>query len=103
MDGASFTARSGGGVHYASATRLASLRRLRRIRLLVELSWASLGSVLLSSSGNDALGQDLAELDAPLIERVDVPDRALGKDAVLVERDQLAQGGRCQPLHENDI
>ena len=33
---------------------------------------------------DDALGQNLAEFDAPLIERVDVPDGALGKYAVLV-------------------
>src|SRR6266446_2700047 len=34
--------------------------------------------------GDDAQSQHLAELDAPLVERVDVPDCALGKDAVLV-------------------
>ena len=27
---------------------------------------------------NDLLGEDLAELDSPLIERVDVPDGSLG-------------------------
>src|SRR6266496_6599164 len=35
---------------------------------------------------DDALGQYLAQFDSPLIERVDVPDDALGEDAVLVER-----------------
>ena len=38
-----------------------------------------------------ALRELLAELDAPLVERVDVPDRALGEDAVLVERHQRAE------------
>src|SRR6516162_10209788 len=46
--------------------------------------------------GDDPLRQDLAELDAPLIERIDVPDRALGEHAVLIERDQLAQCRRGQ-------
>src|SRR5215218_1124153 len=40
---------------------------------------------------DDPLGQRLAQLDAPLIERVDPPDRSLGEDAVLIERDQLAE------------
>src|SRR5215217_3145143 len=35
--------------------------------------------------GDDALGERLAQLDAPLIERIHVPDDALGEDAVLVE------------------
>src|SRR5207247_11453405 len=35
---------------------------------------------------NDALGQRLAELDAPLIERVDLPDGA-SRDVVLVQSD----------------
>src|SRR5437660_12729484 len=41
--------------------------------------------------GDDALGELLAQLDAPLIEGVDVPDDALGEHAVLVEGDQLAE------------
>ena len=45
--------------------------------------------------GNDAFGQDLAEFDAPLVEGIDVPDRPLGEDAVLVERDQLARASRA--------
>src|SRR4051812_28550666 len=40
---------------------------------------------------DDAPGQDLAQLDAPLIERVDAPDRALGEDAVLVECHQRSE------------
>src|SRR4051812_38468771 len=34
----------------------------------------------------DLLGQDLAQFDAPLVEGVDRPDRALHEHAVLVER-----------------
>src|SRR4051794_26998094 len=30
--------------------------------------------------GDDPLGEHLAELDAPLVERVDVPDHPLGED-----------------------
>src|ERR1700692_3599270 len=32
--------------------------------------------------------QLLAELDAPLVEGIDVPDRALGENLVLIERDE---------------
>ena len=41
--------------------------------------------------GHDPLRELLAELDAPLVERVDVPDRTLGEHLVLVERDELAE------------
>src|SRR5271157_586852 len=53
--------------------------------------------------GDDALGKDLAELDAPLVERIDVPDSALGKDAVLVESDELAERRWCQLLQQNRV
>src|SRR5262245_44115319 len=39
---------------------------------------------------DDALRQRLAELDTPLVERVDAPDGALREDRVLVERDESA-------------
>src|SRR6202012_2255229 len=52
---------------------------------------------------NDALGERFAELDAPLIERVDLPDRALGKDDMLVQRDELAQGRRRQGVQQNSL
>ena len=45
--------------------------------------------------GDDPLGERLAQLHAPLVELIDLPDRALGEDAVLVERDQLAQRCGC--------
>src|SRR5580658_2745248 len=40
---------------------------------------------------NDALRQKFAEFHAPLVERINVPDRALGEDAVLVKRNELAE------------
>src|SRR5690606_32527723 len=43
----------------------------------------------------------LAELDAPLIERIDVPDDALGEHLVLVEGEELAQRSRIEPGKEN--
>src|SRR5262249_19011686 len=52
---------------------------------------------------NDPLGQDLAEFPAPLIERVNIPDRALGEHAVLVKANQLAQNFRGQPIGENRV
>ena len=39
---------------------------------------------------NDAVGQDFPKLYTPLVKRVDVPDGALDKYFVLVERDKLA-------------
>src|SRR6185369_12619696 len=40
---------------------------------------------------NNALRQDFAEFNAPLIERIDVPEDTLSEYRVLVERDQLAE------------
>src|SRR5438093_863300 len=52
---------------------------------------------------NDPLGEHLAQLDPPLIERVDVPDDALGEHAVLIERDQLSERLGRQPLGEDRV
>ena len=41
-------------------------------------------------------GHDFAELHPPLVERVDAPDRPLREHDVLVERHELAEGGRRQ-------
>src|SRR4051794_36704072 len=41
--------------------------------------------------GQDLAGELLAQLHAPLVEAVDVPDDALDEDLVLVEGDQRAQ------------
>src|SRR5215468_1151764 len=53
--------------------------------------------------GDDALGQDLAQLDAPLVEGIDLPDRTLSEDVVLVEGDQLAQRRRGQTVQQQSI
>ena len=57
----------------------------------VELSCGQLRLGLAFELRHDALGQHFAQLDSPLIERIDVPDRSLHEDLVLVEGDQLAQ------------
>ena len=51
--------------------------------------------------GQDGLGELLAEFDAPLVEGVDVPDDALGKNLVLVHGDQHAERFRRE-LREHD-
>jgi hypothetical protein len=53
--------------------------------------------------GQDPFGEHLAELHAPLIERVDVPDRALRENAVFVERDELAERRRCQSFEQQSV
>ena len=40
---------------------------------------------------DDALGEDLAEFDTPLVEGIDTPDRALGEDGMLIQRDEFAE------------
>ena len=49
------------------------------------------------------LRQLLAEFDPPLVEAVDVPDRALGEDFVLVQRDELAQRARVNDVDEDAV
>src|SRR6266446_689360 len=51
----------------------------------------------------DALSQHFAQLNAPLVERVDIPDNALGEDVVLVESDELAQRFRREPFGEDRV
>src|SRR5262245_30116846 len=52
---------------------------------------------------NDPLREHLAEFHTPLIERVDIPDHALGKDAVLIQRHQFAERSRRQSLHKKRV
>ena len=49
----------------------------------------------------DVLSKGLAQLDTPLVERVDVPDSTLGEGDVLVVGDQSTQGGRGELLCQN--
>jgi hypothetical protein len=58
-------------------------------RAIVSQLW--LGATL--RFGNDALRKDLAQFNAPLIKRIDVPYDPLSEDAVLVERNQFAENG----------
>src|SRR5690606_8158765 len=51
----------------------------------------------------DGLAQILAELDAPLIERVDTPDHALHEHLVLVESDQRAEAAGADGFHHQRI
>ena len=53
--------------------------------------------------GLDGLGQLLAELHAPLVVGVDVPDDALGEDLHLVHGDQRAQGEGRHPVHHDAV
>ena len=53
--------------------------------------------------GNDALSQHFAQLDAPLIEGVDLPDHALREDDVFVERDEFSEHLRRKPIGKNGI
>src|SRR5438270_4812242 len=68
--------------HHRCGRRMASARILHRRRKL--------------------LGEPLAELDAPLVERVDAPDDALREHAVLIKRDELTQGCRIELLEQHD-
>ncbi len=52
---------------------------------------------------NDVLSQHFAQLNPPLIERINVPDNALGEDAMLVKSDELAERFRREPLGDERI
>src|SRR5467141_3293507 len=52
---------------------------------------------------DDALRKRLAQLNAPLIEGIDVPDHALGEDGVFVQSHQLAQSFRRQLFSEDRV
>lgn len=51
----------------------------------------------------DGLGERLAQLDAPLVEAVDVPDDALSEDLVLVGGDEGAESEWSQLLDHNRV
>jgi len=61
------------------------------------------GVVPAGDLGGGALGQRLAQLHAPLVERIDVPDHALHEYAVLVQRDQCAQRVRRESFGEDGV
>src|SRR5215472_18051085 len=53
--------------------------------------------------GYNPVRQNFAQLYPPLVERVDVPDSALHKDLVLVQRDKFTQRFRGQAFRENAV
>ena len=53
--------------------------------------------------GQNCRRELLAKFHAPLIERINIPDDALGKDLVLVERHQASQGTRGDLRHHNAV
>src|SRR6266704_804110 len=53
--------------------------------------------------GNNLVRQCFAEFYTPLVERVDVPDRALHEDFVLVQRDNFTQRFRRQAFREDSV
>ena len=52
---------------------------------------------------DNPLGQLLAELDTPLVKRVNVPDRSLCKNTVLVESDEFTESFRSESLGQNRV
>ena len=83
------------------AVRLSAIAADQRVGRAV-VARAS-GSAALVELRDDALREHLAELDAPLVERVDVPDRALREDAVLVERDERARARRASAARARSV
>src|SRR5712691_5811983 len=53
--------------------------------------------------GQDSTGELFAQFHAPLIEGINVPDHALGKDLVLIERDQATEGTRRNLRHQDGV
>src|SRR5436190_21206415 len=53
--------------------------------------------------GRDPLRERLPELDPPLVEGVDPPDRGLREDAVLVERYEAPERGGLKALHHDRV
>src|SRR5262245_40301358 len=82
-----------------SAAALRAVARDQRVRrrVVVEVG-RRVGREFSAEFWDDGERELLPELDAPLVERVDVPHRALGEHTVLVERDELAErvGGEAR-------
>lgn len=53
--------------------------------------------------GDDLPGQHLSRFNTPLIERIDIPYRALREDIMFVKRDQRTEGLRRKLLRQDDI
>jgi hypothetical protein len=48
----------------------------------------------------DGCGEDLAQLDPPLVEGVDIPDGTLGEYLVLVDGDESAEHARIESVQQ---
>src|SRR5215471_1002386 len=53
--------------------------------------------------GQDSTGELFTQFYTPLIEGVNVPDHALGKDLVLIERNQATEGTRRHLRHQDGV
>ena len=53
--------------------------------------------------GDDALSQDFAEFNPPLVERIDLPDRALSKHGMFVQSDKFAESLGREPVGKDRI
>lgn len=98
---------------------IGSVRRDSRLALLLEDVDERVGAAVVLVNlalaielAENALGELLAELDAPLVEGVDVPDGALNERKVLVISDQgtestrsdlLGQDGGCGPVAKESL
>src|SRR5271165_6653815 len=52
---------------------------------------------------DDALRKNLSQLDAPLVERINIPNCTLCEDGVFVKCHQFAQGFRCQSFSQDRV
>src|ERR1700720_3127915 len=91
---------------------LISVRRIsgRALELSVSADQVVCGTVVREGRlflafyfGDDALSQNFAELHAPLVERIDLPDRALGKQEMFVQSDKFTERLRREPVGEDRI
>src|SRR5215813_7317527 len=52
---------------------------------------------------DNALRQSLAEFHAPLVERVNIPNNALGEDRVFIQGNELTKRFRCELVRKNRV
>src|SRR5258705_9208574 len=52
---------------------------------------------------DNALSQHLAELDSPLVERVDIPNHPLGENEMFVKGNELTEHFWCEPIGKNRV
>jgi hypothetical protein len=52
---------------------------------------------------NDSLRQHFAQLDAPLVELVNIPDHPLRENGVFIQTDESSERFRCQLISENNV